>query len=104
MIAMECKEVCILGEVRVLVLEKNDVGQQCPRMCFCFADCLYVCKHGVREKKGKVDRRVGKGSERDRKGESMNVSGKARTLAILSLGSLTAAVIAVGNLLLFQTG
>lgn len=34
----------------------------------------------------------------------MNVRGKAHTLAILSLGSLTAAVIAVGNLLLSQTG
>lgn len=34
----------------------------------------------------------------------MNVSGKACTLAILSLGSLTAAVITVGNLVLFQTG
>ena len=34
----------------------------------------------------------------------MNVSGKAHTLAILSLGSLTAAMIAVGNLLPSQTG
>lgn len=34
----------------------------------------------------------------------MNVSGKAHTLAILSLGSLTAAIIAVGNLLPSQTG
>lgn len=32
----------------------------------------------------------------------MTVSGKAHTLAILSLGSLTAAIIAVGNLLLFS--
>lgn len=34
----------------------------------------------------------------------MNVSGKAHTLAILSLGSLTAAMIAVGNLVLSETG
>lgn len=33
----------------------------------------------------------------------MNVSGKAHTLAILSLGSLTAAVIAVENLMLSET-
>lgn len=36
--------------------------------------------------------------------ESMTVSGMAHTLAILSLGNLTAAIIAVGNLLLSQTG
>lgn len=36
--------------------------------------------------------------------ESMNVSGEAHTLDILSLGSLTAAIIAVGNLLLSQIG
>ena len=36
--------------------------------------------------------------------ESINVYGKACALAILSLGSLTAALIAVGNFLLFQTG
>ncbi len=46
--------------------------------------------------------RGGRGSERGRKRESMNASGKAHTLAILSLGSLTAAIIAVGNLLLFS--
>lgn len=34
----------------------------------------------------------------------MNVSGEAHTLAILSLGSLTAAIFAVGNLLLSKTG
>lgn len=62
----------------------------------------------MQRKKRKV--RAGKGSERDvgkeesREEARMSVSGKARTLAILSLGSLTAAVIAVGNLLLFQTG
>lgn len=32
----------------------------------------------------------------------MNVSGKTHTLAVLSLGSHTAAVITVGNVLLFQ--
>lgn len=50
--------------------------------------------------------------EKDRKGvkeqengkERMNVRGKAHTLAILSLGSLTAAIIALGNLLLSLTG
>lgn len=34
----------------------------------------------------------------------MNVRGKAHTLAILSPGSLTAAILAVGNLVLSQTG
>lgn len=70
---------------------------------------LFICLRSWCDgKKRKV--RAGKGSERDvgkeesREEARMSVSGKARTLAILSLGSLTAAVIAVGNLLLFQTG
>lgn len=68
---------------------------------------LFICLRSWCDgKKRKV--RAGKGSERDvgkeesREEARMSVSGKARTLAILSLGSLTAAVIAVGNLLLFS--
>lgn len=34
----------------------------------------------------------------------MNVRGKAHTLALLSLGSLIAAILAAGNLVLSQTG
>lgn len=63
------------------------------------------------EKKRQV--RVGEGTESEgemqewgesRKGAGRSERGKARTLAILSLGSLTAVAIAVGILLLFQSG
>lgn len=50
----------------------------------------------VREKE-----RCRNGGGGGREGASRSERGKARTLAILSLGSLTAAAIAVGILLLF---
>lgn len=81
MIAMECKEVCILGGVKIFTVEKKYMMLSLGMIVL----VKYVCD-GVK-KKGKTE----------------SVSGKAHTLAILSLGSLTAAIIAVGNLLLSQT-
>lgn len=81
-------------------------------MCSCFADCLYDSNRGVTGGE-KRQVRVGEGTESEREmqergesreGASRSERGKARTLAILSLGSLTAVAIAVGILLLFQTG
>lgn len=104
MITMECKEVCIPGEVQAPYVWKKN----CARICLCFADCLYDCKCGATEGKKKSEGRESKLERCRHGGESRQArrseGGKARTLAILSPGSLTAAGIAVGNLLLFQTG
>lgn len=47
MITMECKEVCIPGEVQAPLLG----NKICARICLCFADCLYDCDGGATEGK-----------------------------------------------------
>lgn len=58
---MECKEVCIPGEVQAPLFEKKN----CSKMCLCFADCLYDSNRGVTGGK-KRQVRVGEGTENER--------------------------------------